>query len=61
MMIHDQQLVCSVLGGHRAGCCLAEFLVVALAAVGLRQKHVSTALLPPYLPQHIPEQSCGQT
>lgn len=37
-------------GGSRAGCRLDEFLVVALAAVDLRQEHVSTALLPPYIP-----------
>lgn len=47
MMIHDQRLVCGVLGGSRAGCRLDKFLVVALAAVDLRQEHVSTTLLPP--------------
>lgn len=49
MMIHDQWLVCSVLGGSRVGCWLDDFLVVALAAVDLQQEHVSITLLPPYV------------
>lgn len=39
MMIHDQQLICGVLGGSRAGYQLSDFFVVALAAVDLQQEH----------------------
>lgn len=39
MMIHDQQLICGVLGGSRAGYQLGDFFVVALAAVDLQQEH----------------------
>lgn len=39
MMIHDQQLICSVFGGSRAGYQLGELLVITLAAVDLQQKH----------------------
>lgn len=59
-MIYDQLLVCSVLGGCREGCWLAE-PIVALAAVDQRQKHVSTILLPPYSPRSMLKQSHGRT
>lgn len=39
MMIHEQQLICSVLGGSRAGYQWGEFLVMTLAAVDLQQEH----------------------
>lgn len=35
MMIHDQLLICCVLGGSREGYQLGEFLAMTLAAVDL--------------------------